>query len=63
MPRVRKFRDMPEWQDFRRWLREEFHLDPNLNADFGEIEGDSLDFVEVTMAMEEAFEKRFKVGR
>jgi hypothetical protein len=62
MPIVRKFRDLPEWQEFRRWLREEFDLDPNLIAEFGEIEGDSLDFVEVTMAVEEAFEKRFKVG-
>ena len=62
LPIVRKFRDLPEWQDFRRWLREEFDLDPNLIAEFGEIEGDSLDFVEVTMALEEAFEKRFKVS-
>lgn len=62
MSPVQKFRDLPEWQDFRAGLGE-FGLDPNTIAEVGEIEGDSLDFVEMTVAFEEAFKYDLKIGR
>jgi acyl carrier protein len=60
MKEIREFRDMPGWPEVRKALKEEVGRDPNLVAEFGEIEGDSLDMVEATMAIEEAFGSRLK---
>jgi acyl carrier protein len=51
---VSKLRNRPEWQAFRKAMNDH-GVDPNLVAEIGEFEGDSLDFVEMTMALEEAF--------
>jgi len=59
MSTIRKFRDLPEWQEIRIELKQK-GFDPNVIAELGEIEGDSLDFVEMVMALEEAFGKTFK---
>lgn len=34
--------DMPDWPEVRKALKEGVGRDPNLVAEFGEIEGDSL---------------------
>ena len=60
MGQIRKFRDQPDWQEVRKSLKEEVGLDPQLIAEFGETEGDSLDLVEATIAIEEAFGSRLK---
>ena len=60
MKEIRKFRDMPDWPEVRKALKEEVGRDPKLVAEFGEIAGDSLDMVEATMAIEEAFGSRLK---
>jgi hypothetical protein len=39
MKEIRKFRDMPDWPEFRKALKEEVGRDPKLVAEFGEIEG------------------------
>lgn len=59
MAQIRKFRDSPEWQEIRRELKEA-GMDPNVIAEIGEMEGDSLDLVETTMAFEEAFASKPK---
>ena len=41
-------------------LKEGVGRDPNLVAEFGEIEGDSLDMVEATMAIEKTFGSHLK---
>jgi acyl carrier protein len=56
MKQVRKFRDLAEWQ-------KEQGFDPNVIAELGELEGDSLDRVETIMVLEEAFESRPKSKR
>jgi hypothetical protein len=43
MKEIRKFRDMPDWPEVRKALKEEVGRDPKLVAEFGEIGGDSLD--------------------
>jgi hypothetical protein len=48
MTPVQRFRDLPEWQEFRRRMKNH-GVDPNVIAEIGETEGDSLDFVEMTM--------------
>ena len=48
-----KFRDLTEWQELRKVLKEH-GLDPNVIAEIGEVEGDSLDLVETVIAIEEA---------
>ena len=55
MTQIRKFRDMPEWPEVRKELKEELGLDPNVVAEIGEADGDSLDLVEVTIALEGRF--------
>jgi len=62
MKQVRKFRDLPEWQEVRKSLKEQ-GFDPNVIAELGELEGDSLDLVEMTITLEEAFESRVKSER
>ena len=48
-----KFRDLTEWQELR-WALKEQGLNPNVIAEIGEVEGDSLDLVETVIALEEA---------
>ena len=52
--------DMPDWPEVRKALKEGVGRDPNLVAEFGEIEGDSLDMVEATMAIEKTFGSHLK---
>jgi acyl carrier protein len=59
MKQVRKFRDLPGWQEARKALKEQ-GFDPNVIAELGELEGDSLDLVQMTIVLEEAFESRLK---
>ena len=59
MAQIRKFRDLPEWQEIRKALKEA-GMDPNVIAEIGEMEGDSLDLVEMTMAFEEALAAKSK---
>lgn len=54
MGRVQKFRDLPEWPEFRNSMRDA-GVDPNVVAEIGETEGDSLDLVETTITLDEAF--------
>jgi hypothetical protein len=54
MSAVQRFRDLPEWQEFGRRMKDH-GVDPNVIAEIEEIEGDPLDFVEMTIALEEAF--------
>jgi acyl carrier protein len=54
MGEIRKLRDSPEWPQIRDQLRKA-GMDPNTVALLGESEGDSLDHVEIIMALEEAF--------
>ena len=56
MSRVHRFRDFPEYQEFRKMLKDAGE-DPNVIAEIGETEGDSLDLVETIMAYEEAFDQ------
>ena len=51
---------MPDWPEVREALKEGVGRDPNLVAEFGEIEGDSLDMVEATMAIEKTFGSHLK---
>jgi len=53
MSTVQKLRDLPEWQQLRRALKEK-GVDPNVIAEIGEREADSLGSVELIMAFEEA---------
>ncbi len=50
-----KLTDLPEWQEIRKNM-EESDVDPNENAEIGEMDGkDSLDLIEMVMALQEAF--------
>ena len=60
MGTVRKLRDTPEWPQIRDQLRKA-GLDPNAVANLGELEGDSLDNIEMIMAIEEAFNIEIKI--
>jgi len=60
MTQIRKFRDMPEWPEVRKELKEELGLDPNVVAEIGEADGDSLDLVEATIALEGRFKPKRK---
>jgi acyl carrier protein len=44
---------LPERHEFRKTLKER-GIDPKVIAEIEETEGDSLDFVEITMALEES---------
>ncbi len=55
MGEIKKFRDLPDWEEARKNLAEELGMDEKQIAALGEVEGDSLDLVETTMALEEAF--------
>ncbi|HET9805255.1 MAG TPA: hypothetical protein VFP96_18580 [Candidatus Acidoferrum sp.] len=58
MRKIRKFRDLPDWDEARKMLAEEVHLDGKAIALVGEQEGDSLDLVEVCTSLEQAFGPR-----
>jgi acyl carrier protein len=55
MGEIKKFRDLPDWEEIRKHLAEELGMDEEQIAAIGEVEGDSLDLVETSMALEEAF--------
>jgi acyl carrier protein len=55
-----KFRNQPEWPQVRDQLRKA-GLDPNRVAEIGEMEGDSLDHVELLMALEEGLGIEIKI--
>jgi acyl carrier protein len=55
MGEIKKFREFPDWEEIRTNLAEELGLDEEQIAAIGEVEGDSLDLVETSMALEEAF--------
>jgi acyl carrier protein len=55
MREIKKFRDLPDWEEVRKNLAEELGLDEQHIAAIGDVEGDSLDLVETAMALEEAF--------
>jgi acyl carrier protein len=54
MKETHRFRELPDWEEARKSLQE-LGLDENAIAAVSEQEGDSLDLVEVCIAMEEAF--------
>ena len=55
MGEIKKSRDLPDWEEIRKNLAEELGMDEEQIAPIGEVEGDSLDLVETSMALEEAF--------
>lgn len=57
---IRKLRDTAEWPQIRDQLRKA-GLDPNAVAELGELEGDSLDHVEIIMSFEEAYNLEIKI--
>jgi acyl carrier protein len=58
MRQIKKFRDLPDWEEVRKSLAEELGMDEGEIELIGEVEGDSLDLVETAMALEEAFGSR-----
>jgi acyl carrier protein len=54
MRQIHRFRDLPNWEEARKSLQD-LALDREAIASVAEQEGDSLDLVEVCIAMEEAF--------
>jgi acyl carrier protein len=52
---IKKFRDLSDWEEVRKNLAEELGMDEEQIAAIGEVEGDSLDLLETSMALEEAF--------
>jgi len=46
MGEIKKFRDLPDWEEPRKNLAEELGMDEKQIAALGEVEGDSLDLVE-----------------
>jgi len=55
MRESRKFKDLKDWEEVRKTLDEELGLSESQIREIGEQEGDSLDLVETSMALEEAF--------
>ena len=60
MKGIRKLRRDGRWPQIRDQLRKA-GVDPDAVAEFGELEGDSLDLVEALMAIEEAYGLELKV--
>jgi hypothetical protein len=54
MKQMRRFRDLPDWEEAKKSLLE-VGLDEEVIVSVGEQEGDSLDLVDTCMALEEAF--------
>jgi len=54
MREIKKFRDLPDWEEARKSLAQELGLDKEHIDAIGDVEGDSLDLVETVMALEEA---------
>jgi acyl carrier protein len=63
MGEIKRFRDLPDWEEVRKNLAEELGMDEEQIAAIGEVEGDSLDLVEASMALEEAFGSTLPKGR
>jgi acyl carrier protein len=55
MGEIRKFKDLKDWEEVRKTLDEELGLSESQIREIGEQEGDSLDLVETSMVLEEAF--------
>jgi len=55
MRQIKRFRDLPDWEEVRKSLAEELGMDEGEIEVIGEVEGDSLDLVETAMALEETF--------
>jgi acyl carrier protein len=55
MGEIKKFRDLPDWEEGRKNLAVALGMDEEQITTIGEVEGDSLDLVETSMALEEAF--------
>ena len=55
MAEIKRFRDLPDWEEVRKNLAEKLGVDQEQIAAIGEVEGDSLDLVEASMALEETF--------
>jgi acyl carrier protein len=58
MRQIKKFRDLRNWEEVRKYLAEELGIDEGQIEAIGDAEGDSLDLVETSMALEEAFGSR-----
>jgi acyl carrier protein len=56
MGEIKKFKDLPDWEEVRKNLAKELGMDEGQITAIGEVEGDSLDLVETSMALEEAFD-------
>jgi acyl carrier protein len=54
MKQISKFRDLQDWEEARKSLQA-LGLDEEAIASVGEQEGDSLDLVEICIALQEAF--------
>jgi acyl carrier protein len=63
MGEIRKFRDLPEWDNAKKMLVGELHLDDKTIDLVGEQEGDSLDLVEVCVGLEEGLGSSLKKRR
>lgn len=55
MGEIRKFKNLKDWEEVRKILDEELGLSESQIREIGEQEGDSLDLVEASMVLEEAF--------
>jgi acyl carrier protein len=58
MKQIKKFGDLRDWEEIRMNLAEELGMDEEQIEAIGDVEGDSLDLVEASMALEEAFGSR-----
>ncbi|MBS1839979.1 MAG: hypothetical protein JSS69_06985 [Acidobacteria bacterium] len=63
MVEIGKFRHLPEWDDARKMLAGQLHLDDKAIDLVGEQEGDSLDLVEVCVGLEEGLDSSLKNSR
>jgi acyl carrier protein len=63
MGEIRKFKDLKDWEEVRRILAEELGFSESRIREIGRQEGDSLDLVETSMALEEAFGSNFPKRR
>jgi hypothetical protein len=60
MGEIKEFRDLPDWEEVRKNLAKELGMDEEQIATIGEVEGDSLDLVETSMARRDL---RFNVSK
>lgn len=58
-----RLNSQPEWEFLRQALLEKTGLTEAQLAEIGEIEGDSLDLVEIVMAFEEKYQTKIALGK